>query len=1387
MTSFQSSRIKVERRGFTAPAKPLRPLPALPRTLMRDVDVDLVLSAGDKPLPPPPPPQREPAARERPATAGQRRARGPRGGVGGVGADGAPPCDGNNKQSRERFLALSLINARVDTILEGYEDAPGSPGGTAGGGGGGSGGGGGGGSGGTGSSGSPTTQLEPLSLRTHTQGQYASQAEQSQDLLQGLLRRVGIVEGKVSATRLGYTLEHMFEELRQGLAELGETAAEGLRSRETSLEEIAELRRRVDVLQEKEARAAREAEDAPKARPATSVTLAHAEVRGRGLWTRNPELMREACAVFVAVCRQLAEEHGGVEVLCEGDTVAMAFQSPADGAAWALGLQRGLLAAAWPAELSDANSLHPGCGVVRDKDGRLMWRGLRVGTGMHQGQTGTGGVGPLASVCAKLAARARGGETLVHAAVHQALQELRIPDAFSAPAHPSAKAVAAFCYAPEELRDRVYKENALDRDSATLEMWKADRERKMQVKQDAIDKAETDLAAAAKPTCFVSIGVSAVAHVTLEHCVSLWKLDPERASDVLQTCKEKVEELCTGHSGRLLRGEYDRFLLLFDRVDVALLFGTELHRMLTTVNIVWAKACDAAEEPAEADAAVATAAAPDEMLCSVVVTECKTVRQTADCLSHADIALLADAAAARRGGDTLVTQAALESGTRGRLSHIAVEPLCTTPAGHKLHLAYATEDGAAHRERLAAQPCLGPFQGLRGYLSDLKQRLVHERRALADAAAAAAATVSPKGKKKPVGGVPPAGDVWLTHAAIQNCTGLWAHDLPAMEAARRLTTYRLRRAAEVHGGYEVSSGCAYLAAFPSVEAALAFAVRAQCELLEEAWPAGILSHADARPAKAEGRLVWAGPRVRMCISGGVGVRAEENPATGRMEYYGAPVSTGEKLVRVTHGGLIAVPAEHFECLGESARATVVVAAEKAAAVAGVARPVALRCVVPRALAAREFPGDTPEEEGLESRVQRAVLQLTEDVAAPPLPAAAPGKAPTARSVEVPFGSLTRALPSELPRPAVSPAQQQQQQQMPSPHSGQEKQRLASLETSPSPSPRTSITWVGDPRRPSKTGTTSPASGDGRCSDPLDESRRSSGASEAESEDADMPDAVGQGAMATVEQWSRMMLVRAEANRLDDDELHTSLEKMEALEDVFSKVRTADCVVRRLKQKTPRSTRSRRDRAPERREKLERGATERMAEDEESRDSTPEERLETMRRRLVNMHKMTRVFYVQTAQYFAGMSGNLDMERITEDEFMIRWLKLLRRMDKDEGSEQKKVGQGTTRSAFTETMKFAVDMEAEEERHCSLGNYGVLYRSCPSLFCKTFNAMRTYFKQAGKGMRGGMGGGMADVARRSVTVRAGHQALNSGNHMAKRTSRVPISEPKGGAGSDLPGS
>ncbi|KAJ1967945.1 cysteinyl-tRNA synthetase [Dispira parvispora] len=156
---------------------------------------------------------------------------------------------------------------------------------------------------------------------------------------------------------------------------------------------------------------------------------------------------------------------------------------------------------------------------------------------------------------------------------------------------------------------------------------------------------------------------------------------------------------------------------------------------------------------------------------------------------------------------------------------------------------------------------------------------------------------------------PPTGEVALVFTDIKNSTFLWETMPVAMRSAIWVHNVIMRRLLRTIGGYEVKTeGDAFMVSFPTVAAALHWALAVQLQLLQADWPQEILDCHDGREIYSPtdpNQLIYRGLWVRMGIHWGSPV-CEEDPITRRMDYFGPMVNRSARICSAADGGQIFV-------------------------------------------------------------------------------------------------------------------------------------------------------------------------------------------------------------------------------------------------------------------------------------------------------------------------------------------------------------------------------------------------------------------------------------------------------------------------------------------------
>lgn len=125
-----------------------------------------------------------------------------------------------------------------------------------------------------------------------------------------------------------------------------------------------------------------------------------------------------------------------------------------------------------------------------------------------------------------------------------------------------------------------------------------------------------------------------------------------------------------------------------------------------------------------------------------------------------------------------------------------------------------------------------------------------------------------------------------------------------MAVAIRKHNEVLREMLQQHGGYEVKTeGDAFMCSFADPLVAVRFCLDTQEKLLQVDWPQEIYEHEKSQIVKNDdGQLLYRGLRVRMGLHCG-NPSCEEDPTTGRMDYFGQMVNRAARVESVASGGV----------------------------------------------------------------------------------------------------------------------------------------------------------------------------------------------------------------------------------------------------------------------------------------------------------------------------------------------------------------------------------------------------------------------------------------------------------------------------------------------------
>mmetsp|Transcript_7144 Transcript_7144/g.26763 ORF Transcript_7144/g.26763 Transcript_7144/m.26763 type:complete len:1188 (-) Transcript_7144:1488-5051(-) len=162
--------------------------------------------------------------------------------------------------------------------------------------------------------------------------------------------------------------------------------------------------------------------------PTGKVTIVFTDVESSTkYWEKHEEQMALSINMHNKLIRQLLDEFHGFEVKVEGDAVMIAFSSPVEAVDFSMQVQLKLLDLDWPEEILHEER----CQEIRDDEGAILWRGLRVRIGMHTGfpivdedptTHRTDYFGPMVNKAARVEGFADGGGVCVSSVVWEEIQ-----------------------------------------------------------------------------------------------------------------------------------------------------------------------------------------------------------------------------------------------------------------------------------------------------------------------------------------------------------------------------------------------------------------------------------------------------------------------------------------------------------------------------------------------------------------------------------------------------------------------------------------------------------------------------------------------------------------------------------------------------------------------------------------------------------------------------------------------------------------------------------------------------------------------------------------------------------------------------------------------------
>ena len=201
----------------------------------------------------------------------------------------------------------------------------------------------------------------------------------------------------------------------------------------------------------------------------------------------------------------------------------------------------------------------------------------------------------------------------------------------------------------------------------------------------------------------------------------------------------------------------------------------------------------------------------------------------------------------------------------------------------------------------------------------------------------------------------PVGTVTLVFTDIQGSTALWEEFGTEFQAILDAHDALFRKTLEEFRGYEVKTeGDAFMIAFAEPVDGVAFCLATQERLLDEAWHSLLFERESVRQfVAATDDGLFRGLRVRMGVHTGE-VSLQENPLSGRADYYGRNVNRAARVGGAGHGGQVVVSGDTWALVKEELGASVATEDLGEHRLKGLEDPIRLLQVLSPRLAGRTF-------------------------------------------------------------------------------------------------------------------------------------------------------------------------------------------------------------------------------------------------------------------------------------------------------------------------------------------------------------------------------------------------------------------------------------------------
>eukprot|EP01065_Artemidia_motanka_P001224 TRINITY_DN10566_c0_g1_i1.p1 TRINITY_DN10566_c0_g1~~TRINITY_DN10566_c0_g1_i1.p1 ORF type:complete len:675 (+),score=132.39 TRINITY_DN10566_c0_g1_i1:193-2217(+) len=514
---------------------------------------------------------------------------------------------------------------------------------------------------------------------------------------------------------------------------------------------------------------------------------------------------------------------------------------------------------------------------------------------------------------------------------------------------------------------------------------------------------------------------------------------------------------------------------------------------------------------------------------------------------------------------------------------------------------------------------------------------------------------------------------------VQDATKLWKADPEVMLQAVRVHNSVLRDGLVRHRGYEVRTECeSFFASFGDAARAFQWCCDVQNRLLRAEWPEALLQSPHASEVQTDGRSIWRGLRVRMGVHCGAPL-SDVDPTTKRVSYYGPVVEVVLKVTGLGCGGEILMSGTAYQALPQPLRqqASFDYLGERTLRGAG---SCTVWSAVPRSLQGREF-GRARDLKAAEAKVRQLQQEGLQNKAMTPI------NRDGLKELEEQLDRAGRGVTEscqlgESAREVLSTGKSALSRAL-------SKLRSVGALGGGAEEVAEEITIVIE-----------------QVSEALDKASHGSRAADA-----------ARSALHRVGALAEP-LVMAAAKRIIDaggsSKRGSHIPSPGRSAGGFDTPKhddddTADFGAGVLSGEVRRMIGS-----------IRRGTKKKSQADVHDSEATGVR----LQRGVAGCHRLARCFHHLLGLFVAGLEGDLEKERITDEDFVARFVKELERVHPEDKRQRR-----TARAAFSETMKLALENEEDEERVHATGNYLVLLRSVPALLCKSFNVLRSYLHRS----------------------------------------------------------